>query len=98
MKYTPEEIYRIRYQLRLTQAELAAKLGVKTDTIRSWEAGRREPGAPALKLLRNMISESGERKPSIETSALLQAIVWVAEDIEAQLAKLSERIRKLEKQ
>ena len=48
---TPEDIKKIRAKLGLTQQQLADKINVKVDTVRSWEGGRRKPDGPAEKLL-----------------------------------------------
>jgi putative transcriptional regulator len=43
---------RIRAQVRLTQAEFAARIGVPIETVRNWEQGKRHPRGPARALLR----------------------------------------------
>ncbi|MEU0003106.1 sigma factor-like helix-turn-helix DNA-binding protein [Streptomyces sp. NPDC006314] len=40
----PEERRRLRLSHALTQAQLAARLGVSRATVRAWESGRRVPG------------------------------------------------------
>ncbi len=47
---------RVRYVLGLTQAEMAAKLGVNQATISKWEAGAK-PSGPALKLIEGIYAE-----------------------------------------
>jgi len=42
----------LRAQMRLSQPDFAALLGVEVSTFRSWEQGRREPTGPAKALLR----------------------------------------------
>jgi putative transcriptional regulator len=43
---------RIRAQVRLTQAEFAARIGVPIETVRNWEQGKRQPRGPARALLK----------------------------------------------
>jgi putative transcriptional regulator len=40
---SPEEIRRIRSEMKLSQSEFAAFLGVSVHTVHSWETGRRSP-------------------------------------------------------
>ena len=40
-----------RTRIGLTQAQLAQKIGVKTNTISQWETGKRAPGYDALEQL-----------------------------------------------
>lgn len=47
----PHEVKQIREDLNLSQEEFARLLWSKTETIRSWETGRRQPGGPACKLM-----------------------------------------------
>jgi transcriptional regulator with XRE-family HTH domain len=44
----PEEIKQQRLFLNLTQAELAEKLSISTQTLSNWETGRTEPDAPKM--------------------------------------------------
>ena len=44
---TADQIRTLRLSLRLTQKEFAARLGVSTGTVSSWEQGRCEPGTLA---------------------------------------------------
>lgn len=43
---------RVRAQVRLTQAEFAARIGVPIETVRNWEQGKRQPRGPARALLK----------------------------------------------
>jgi DNA-binding transcriptional regulator YiaG len=54
MPTAAEEVRAIRERLGLTAAELAKRLGVTTRAVQHWEAGTREPGGAALKLMRRM--------------------------------------------
>lgn len=46
------DISSLRKFLRMTQADLAAALGISLHTLRNWEQGHRTPDGPALSLLR----------------------------------------------
>ena len=50
VKYTPEEIKRLRLNLRFTQAHFGALLGVSLKTIQAWEAGINKPNGTALRV------------------------------------------------
>lgn len=45
----------------LTQKELSALLGIPIDTIRNWDAGRREPPEWARKLIVEKLNTMQER-------------------------------------
>src|SRR5713226_7367609 len=45
------DVKRIRSDLRLSQDELAAMIGVSVRTVRAWEQGVRSPAGPARRLL-----------------------------------------------
>src|SRR5947209_4668781 len=45
------DVKRIRTDLRLSQDELAAMIGVSARTVRAWEQGVRSPKGPARRLL-----------------------------------------------
>lgn len=47
---TPD-VRSIRAQMRLSQREFAARLGISVATVRNWEQGRRRPEGPARVLL-----------------------------------------------
>ena len=42
----------VRARTRLTQAEVAARIGVPIETVRNWEQGKRSPRGPARALLK----------------------------------------------
>jgi putative transcriptional regulator len=48
----PDYARRVRAQVRLTQAEFAARIGVPIETVRNWEQGKRQPRGPARALLK----------------------------------------------
>lgn len=56
---TKEEIKALRVKLGLTQQEFANRLGLKVDTIRSWEYGYRKPKGPGERLLQLLQEEKG---------------------------------------
>jgi DNA-binding transcriptional regulator YiaG len=45
------DVKAIRAQLNVSQSEMATALGTSLDTIKSWEAGRRNPTGLAAKVL-----------------------------------------------
>lgn len=57
---TATEVRQIRERLRLTQDELAERLGTTQTAISYWEAGKRTPRGPAVVLLKRMAEISGE--------------------------------------
>ncbi len=46
--YTPEEIRKLRKRLRLSQEELARKLGVSFTSVNRWENGQSKPSKLAM--------------------------------------------------
>jgi len=50
-RYEVEDVKAIRTQLHVSQVEFAAALGTSVDTIKSWEAKRRNPTGLAAKVL-----------------------------------------------
>lgn len=48
---------RLRQRLKLTQQELAARLGISVRTIQDWEQGRRQPHGSGRALLRQWIDQ-----------------------------------------
>lgn len=51
MRYELADVKALRAQLNVTQDEMAKALGTSLDTIKSWEAGRRNPTGLAAKVL-----------------------------------------------
>ncbi len=51
------DIKEIRKQLKLTQEQLAHKLGVSWTTVSRWENGRSKPSPLALKAIRQLTNE-----------------------------------------
>ncbi|MEM9236844.1 MAG: NadS family protein [Verrucomicrobiota bacterium] len=62
---TTIDVKGMREQLKLTQAEFSAMIGVSIKTLQNWEQGRREPEGPAKALLRVV-----EKEPQAVLSAL----------------------------
>lgn len=50
-RYELADVKAIRAQLNISQSEMAKVLGTSVDTIKSWEAGRRNPTGLAAKVL-----------------------------------------------
>jgi len=50
-RYELADVKAIRAQLNVSQSEMAKVLGTSLDTIKSWEAGRRNPTGLAAKVL-----------------------------------------------
>lgn len=50
-RYQLADVKAIRAQLNVSQKEMATVLGTSVDTIKSWEAGRRNPTGLAVKVL-----------------------------------------------
>ena len=45
---TPQEIKQTRLDLKLTQKEMAAKIGCSIRSIQNWEQGERKPSGVAV--------------------------------------------------
>jgi len=67
---TASEIKAVREQLNASQAVFARYLNVSTKLVQAWEAGRRSPEGPALKLLRI----GGENPKVVFTGALRKSL------------------------
>jgi putative transcriptional regulator len=51
----------LRFRLGLTQEQLAAELGVTFVSINRWENRKTQPSPMALRLMRLMLQEMGDR-------------------------------------
>lgn len=49
----------LRTQLRLTQEQFAAEVGVTWSTVNRWENGRGKPSPLALQKIRDLVTEMG---------------------------------------
>jgi DNA-binding transcriptional regulator YiaG len=54
---TPAELKRIRAKLSMTQAALAAELGVRQETVARWEIGTRGIPEPTARLIERIAAE-----------------------------------------
>jgi DNA-binding transcriptional regulator YiaG len=57
MKITPEEIKKYREKNKLTQADLAEKIGVRGNTVWRWEKGRSNVSRLAVKALKKLMDK-----------------------------------------
>jgi transcriptional regulator with XRE-family HTH domain len=91
----------------LSQAQLARRLGVKLQTVASWEADRSEPRANRLQMLAGMLNVSmvwlmtgaGEGvSPPAETAAhSLESLLTELRETRMAQVRLAERLGRLEK-
>jgi putative transcriptional regulator len=51
----------LRFRLGLTQEQFAAELGVTFVSVNRWENSKTQPSPMALKLMRQIIEEMGDR-------------------------------------
>ena len=58
-RFDPKSITTIRSQLQITQAKLAAELGVPPNTVSRWERGDTAPDARALAAIHSIAMERG---------------------------------------
>jgi DNA-binding transcriptional regulator YiaG len=63
---TDINVKKLREDLRMTQVQLAAEVGVDQSTVSLWETGETTPRGPALKLLTMLGSRNERRKRRIE--------------------------------
>ncbi|MGY0018154.1 helix-turn-helix domain-containing protein [Streptomyces sp. cg35] len=83
---TPKERRRLREAKSLTQAQLAAKVGVTRETVRSWESGRTSPRGRKreayARLLTDLAERPAARQPKPEPVAVGAARVDLAKPVE----------------
>ncbi len=65
MRNAAQYARRVRKRLGLTQRELARRIDVSLDTVRSWEQGKKVPTGPAKALFKIM-----DKAPELALSAL----------------------------
>jgi DNA-binding transcriptional regulator YiaG len=53
---TPEKVRMARLKLGLTQAELAAVMGIRTMSVSDWERGIRTPSSQSVRLIQAYLS------------------------------------------
>jgi transcriptional regulator with XRE-family HTH domain len=98
-----------REAMGLSQAQLARRLGVKAQTVTSWESDRSEPRANKLQMLAALLNVSmvwlmtgegegvaspDEREPYEKT---LQALVTEVRETRMAQMRLADRLARLEK-
>jgi DNA-binding transcriptional regulator YiaG len=58
----PIEIHRLRKRLKITQQQLADRIGAQRVTVARWEMGLNQPKGANLKLLKELIVKSKKPK------------------------------------
>lgn len=97
-----------REAMGMTQAELARRLGIKVQTLRTWEEDRAEPRANRLQMLAGMLNVSmvwimsGRGPAPVEAAdgaagAAVQACLADLRDLRAEQMQIVERMARLEK-
>ena len=61
MAITADEIKGLRERLKITQAELAERVGLSREAVAQWETGRNNPSGAAEKLLRQLQARTTSR-------------------------------------
>jgi DNA-binding transcriptional regulator YiaG len=67
--WSPEAVQRLRARLGLSQAELAARVGTRQQTISEWETGTRAPRRMSRRLLRLVAEEAGVYDVAFDAAA-----------------------------
>jgi DNA-binding transcriptional regulator YiaG len=60
---SPQQIRRIRQALKLTQKQLANRIGAQRHTVARWETGVNEPKGAYLKGLKELAAKLKRKKP-----------------------------------
>ena len=58
----PRDVRKLRAQLGLTQAQLAAKLGTTRQQVTRWENGKHRPGRMSQMLIRSLAPQKTDGK------------------------------------
>lgn len=67
MYWTPEKIRQFRNMLKLTQDQLADKLGIgRQQTISEWEVGYYKPSPQSQKLLTRVLAAALDEAPRLD--------------------------------
>ena len=82
-----ERIKQIRLEKRLTQKELAKKMGVTTAAISSWEVGRTSPTADSIVLLCKGLDVSADQLLGVGGHEKAQKAIFSASDDEIQMIR-----------
>jgi len=75
LEFDPVEVRMIREKFCATQREFAELIGIRRETLRNWEKGRRRPHGPARALLRAI---------DADPFALARALNWHAKDFKPE--------------
>lgn len=74
-EYKPETLVRLREEMGLTQAKMAERLGVPSNTLSRWETGATKPDAESLAAIYSLAMEKGitpvffqKRRPMVKQS------------------------------
>jgi DNA-binding transcriptional regulator YiaG len=60
---SPKQILAIRKSLKLTQQQVADRIGAQRHTVARWETGVNEPKGAYLKALNELATRSTRKKP-----------------------------------
>lgn len=82
---TPELVAAIRTRARLTQEELARRLGVSFSTVNAWETGRSSPQPRHRRRLEELVAELDGDPTGLQ--------ILVVDDDDTELALLTELVR-----
>jgi len=104
-----DRLSRAREHAGMDQAQLARRIGVKTSTIKNWEADRSEPRANRLQMLSGLLNVSmmwlltgdgegiaGDGQPA-DTNSDLRKLLIELRELKVAQAQLSERTGRIEK-
>lgn len=100
-----DRLHAAREALGLSQAQLARRLGIKTQTLQSWEEDRSEPRANKLQMVAGLLNVSiiwlmsgeGPGLPDFEPDPDLNAVLAEIREIRTLQADLTRRLILLER-
>jgi HTH-type transcriptional regulator, cell division transcriptional repressor len=98
-----ERIVKAREATGLTTAELAHRLGVRTSTLASWEAGKGEPRTNRLMMLAGLLSVSPTwllcgrgTAPHESSDSDISSLKTSITELRSMLAAVGEHVHRLE--